>query len=107
MTEVEREYKRLKALFSDMDEKQQAAWDGVCMEAAELKAQLKKLNAAARKSGLVKIDPKNPERQKELPVSKMITRISANYLSYMSRIAHALGKPVQEDEDDSFEEEYG
>ena len=55
----------------------------------------------------MKIDPKNPERQKELPVSKMITRISANYLSYMSRIAHALGKPVQEDEDDSFEEEYG
>ena len=103
MTEVEREYKRLKALFADMDEKQQAVWDGVCMEAA----QLKKLNAAARKSGLVKIDPKNPERQKELPVSKMITRISANYLSYMSRIAHALGKPVQEDEDDSFEEEYG
>ena len=38
MTEVEREYKRLKALFADMDEKQQAAWDGVCMEAAELKA---------------------------------------------------------------------
>ena len=107
MTEVEREYKRLKALFADMDEKQQAVWDGVCMEAAELKAQLKKLNAAAQKSGLVKIDPKNPERQKELPVSKMITRISANYLSYMSRIAHALGKPVQEDEDDSFEEEYG
>ena len=31
MTEVEREYKRLKALFADMDEKQQAAWDGVCM----------------------------------------------------------------------------
>ena len=61
------------------------------------------------RGGIVQVcfDPKNPERQKELPVSKMITRISANYLSYMSRIAHALGKPVQEDEDDSFEEEYG
>ena len=105
MTEIDKEYKRLIGLFDD--EKQRAAWDGVCKEAATLKAQLKKLNATAKKSGLVKVDPRNHSRQKELPVSKLITRTSANYLSYMSRIAHALGKPVPEDEDDSFEAEYG
>lgn len=107
MDDVQKEYKRLRGLFEDADEKQKAAYDGAFWEAARLKAELERLHAIADKSGLVKVDPKNPERQKPLPIAQMIVRISSNYLAYTSRIAHALGKSVPDDEDDSFEEEYG
>ena len=107
MDEVQKEYKRLRGLFEDADEKQKAAYDGAFWEAARLKVELERLHAIADKSGLVKVDPKNPERQKPLPIAQMIVRISSNYLAYTSRIAHALGKSVPDDEDDSFEEEYG
>lgn len=102
-----KEYKRLKALFDGADEKQVAAIDGALHEAAKLKCQLDDLNRLADKTGLVLVSPSNPARQKELPVSRMITRVSANYLSYTTRIANALGKSIPDEEDDDFEKEYG
>lgn len=107
MDEVQKEYKRLRALFDDADEKQKAAYDGAFWEAARLRCEIEKLHEVASKTGLVKVDPENPSRQKPLPIAQMIVRISSNYLAYTSRIAHALGKSVPDDEDDSFEEEYG
>lgn len=106
MDDVKKEYQRLQALFADADEKQKAAYDGAFWEAAKLKAELAKLHAIADKSGLVKIDPNNPTRQKPLPIAQMIIRVSSNYLAYTSRIAHALGKSVPDDEDEDFENEY-
>ena len=107
MIESEREYKRLKGLLSDMDEKQQAVLDGVCREAAEIRAQLSALNETAKKSGLVMVDKTNPTRQKELPVSRALTKLRASYNACINILSNALGKQVPEDEDDSFEEEYG
>lgn len=106
-TPEETEYRRLKALFDGADEKQVAAIDGALREAAKLKCQLDDLNKLADKTGLVLVSSANPARQKELPVSRMITRISANYLSYTTRIASALGKSIPDEEDDDFEKEYG
>ena len=104
---VKREYERLRKLFDGSDENQLAAIDGALVEAAKLRWQLKRLNDIEEQSGLVRVDKNNPMHQKELPVSRMITRVSANYLSYTTRIANALGKSIPDEEDDDFEREYG
>lgn len=103
---VQQEYDRLKALFNGSDEKKLQAIDGAIREAAILRIQLRSLNQMAKQSGLVKIHPKNPMLQKELPIARMITRVSSNYLSYTTRIANALGKSLPDDGDDEFENEY-
>lgn len=97
---VEQEYDRIKALFDGVDEKQIALVDGSIIEAARLRVELNRLNEIVKVTGLVKIHPDNPAIQKELPVSKMITKVRANYLSYISRLSALLGKNVDGEEND-------
>lgn len=97
---VDAEYERIKALFEGVDEKQIALVDGSIREAARLRVELNRLNEIVKVTGLVKIHPKLPTVQEELPVSKIITKVRANYLSYISRLSALLGKNVDEDDDD-------
>ena len=98
--EVQQEYSRIKLLFEGVDEKQISLVDGAIMEAARLRVELERLNEIVKITGLVAVNPANQSQQKELPVSKMITKVRANYLSYISRLSALLGKNVGEDDDD-------
>jgi hypothetical protein len=98
--EEEREYERIKGLFKDCDENQITLLDGAFWEAARLRVELNGLHKIIKESGLVKVNPKNPSMQKELPVSKLIVKTRANYLNYIAKLANILGKTVTEDEDD-------
>lgn len=96
--EVEEEYARIRALFDGADEKQAALLDGAFWEAARLRAELDRLHGIIEKSGLIKIDPTDPRRQKELPVSRMVVKVRANYLNYVAKLAAILGKNIGEDD---------
>lgn len=98
--EVEREYSRIKALFDGVDEKQLAIIDGTIWEAARLRIELNRLHDIVAKTGLLKLHPENPAIQKELPVSKMIVKVRANYLNYIAKLAAVLGRNVDDDEND-------
>jgi hypothetical protein len=100
MLEVSQEYARIKALFDGVDEKQLALIDGSIIEAARLRCELDRLHEIVKVTGLVKVHPDNPGMQKELPVSKMITKVRANYLSYIAKLSGVLGKDVGEEDDD-------
>ena len=41
--------------------------------------------------------------QKELPVSKLIVKTRANYLSYINKLSQILGTVVDEDDEDFVE----
>ena len=97
---VQTEYERIKELFQGVDEKQISLVDGAIMEAARLRVELERLNEIVKITGLVAVNPAKQSQQKELPVSKMITKVRANYLSYISRLSALLGRNVGEDEDD-------
>lgn len=101
---VIREYERLKEQLKDVDEKQLALVDGSILEAARLKVELDELNLIIKETGLLKYNPKNLAQQKELPVSKMITKVRANYLSYITRLSSLLGKNLTLDEEDDLNE---
>ncbi|BAL83531.1 putative phage protein [Selenomonas ruminantium subsp. lactilytica TAM6421] len=96
---IQKEYERLKALFEKADDVQMALADGLLQEAATIKVQMDMLNEVASRTGLVKIDAKNPARQKELPVSKVLAKQRANYVAYIQRIRSLLDVEDNEDDD--------
>lgn len=100
---VEKEYRRLKSLFDGCEEKQLELIDGMIWEAARLKVELDRMNEIVKRTGLIRINQSKPEMQQELPVSKMITRVRANYLNYIAKLSSILGKNI-EDEDDELDE---
>lgn len=98
--EVQKEYERIRNLFSNCDETQLAVVDGAIWEAARLRAELNGLNEIIAQTGLIKVNPQNPNMQKELPVSRMVVRVRANYLNYISKISSILGKSITDDEEE-------
>jgi len=98
--EVTKEYERIKALFAGCDEKQIDLLDGAIWEASRLRVELDRLNEIVTKTGLIKVHPTNPDMQKELPVSRMIVKVRANYLNYIAKLSNILGRNVDEEDND-------
>jgi hypothetical protein len=94
------EYERIRTLFEGVDEKQLALVDGAIWEAARLRIELNRLHEIVERTGLVKVHPDNPTRQKELPVSRLIVKVRANYLNYIAKLSSILGKNVLDEDDD-------
>lgn len=98
--EVQKEYERIKELFAGVDEKQMQLIDGALWEAARLRVELNDLNKIIKETGLLKTKPGDPSMQKELPVSKLVVKVRANYLNYIAKLSNVLGKNIEEEEDD-------
>lgn len=98
--EVQKEYERIKELFSGVDEKQMQLIDGALWEAARLRVELNDLNKIIKETGLLKTKPGDPSMQKELPVSKLVVKVRANYLNYIAKLSNVLGKNIEDEEDD-------
>ena len=98
MTEIQQEYERIKALFADVDEKQLQLVDGAIIEAARLRVELDRLHEIVKVSGLVKVDPNNPMRQKVLPVSKELPKVRAGYTNIIFKLARVLGSSVTDED---------
>ena len=97
---IQKEYERLKNLFDGIYENNLSLLDGSLMECARLKVELDDLHEIVKETGLIKFNPNNMSQQKELPVSKLITKVRANYLSYVSRLSGILGKNILDDVED-------
>ncbi len=95
-----KEYERLKGLFEGIDENQISLVDGTLWEAARLKIELDELHEVIKETGLIKYNPKNPIQQKELPVSKLIVKVRANYLNYIAKLSALLGKNINDEDED-------
>ncbi|WP_338630420.1 zinc-binding protein [Clostridium baratii] len=100
-----KEYNRIKELFSGVDEKQLSLVDGAIVECARLKVELDDLHEIVKETGLIKYNPNNMSMQKELPISKMIVKVRANYLNYISKLSNLLGKNIEDEEDELSEYE--
>lgn len=101
--EIQQEYERIKNLFAGSDEKQLQLIDGAIRECARLRVELDDLHEIIKESKLIKINPNNPTMQKELPVSKLIVKVRANYLNYIAKLSNMLGVNI-EDEDEDLED---
>ena len=98
LTQIKKEYKRIRALFTDVDEKQLKLVDGAILEAARLRVELDRLNEIVKVSGLIKVDPNNPMRQKVLPVSRELPKVRAGYANIIFKLAKVLGASAGEED---------
>lgn len=98
MTDIAAERQRIMNLFEGVDEKKLALVEGAIEEAARLRNDLDRLHEIAAQSGLVKYDPDNPARQKELPVSRMLPKVRAAYINYIYKLGKILDKNVAEED---------
>lgn len=92
------EYERLRGLFAGVDENQLALVDGAIHEAARLRAELDSLHEIVKITGLVLYDKNNPNRQKELPVSRMLPKVRAGYTNIVFKLSRVLGAVVNEED---------
>lgn len=97
---IQKEYERIKNLFEGVDESQLQLVDGLIVEAARCKVELDDLHQVVKETGLMQVHPNNPNLQKELTVSKMIVKVRANYLSYITKLSQLLGTTVEDDDED-------
>ena len=97
MTDITSEYDRIKALFADVDEKQLQLVDGAIFEAARLRVELDRLNVIVNRSGLIKVAPNNPARQKSLPVSRELPKVRAAYINIIFKLARVLSASINDD----------
>lgn len=98
MTELQKEYERIKALFADVDEKQLQLVDGAIIEAARIRRELDNLYEISKVTGLIKVDANNPARQKVLPVAKELPKLRASYTNIIFKLAKILGASVNEED---------
>lgn len=97
---IEEEYQRIKALFDGVDEKVLSLIDGAILESARIKIELDDMHEIVIKSNLIKVNKENPLLQKELPISKLLTKQRANYINYISKLAGVLGKTEEEEDEE-------
>lgn len=98
------EYERIKALFSDVDEKQLALLDGLFIESARLKVELDEMNEIIKETGRIVTNPANPKMQKELPVSKVIEKTRASYTNVITKLSSILGKSLTDEDFNDLED---
>lgn len=98
MDEIQKEYKRIKAIFKETDKKQLSLLDGLILEAARTRVDLNNLQSVAKKTGLLKINPSSPFMQKELAVSRVLPKVRASYTNMMFKLAKALSNDIDEDD---------
>lgn len=96
---VQEEYKKLKEVFEGTDDKQLELLEGTFWETARLRVELNQLYAVVKQTGLLLVKDGKPSMQKELPVSKLIVKVRANYLNYISKLSSILGRSVDEDDE--------
>ena len=58
------------------------------------------MHEIVKESNLIKVNKENPSLQKELPISKLLTKQRANYINYISKLAGVLGRTEEEEEDE-------
>ncbi|WP_338658786.1 hypothetical protein [Paraclostridium sordellii] len=97
---IEEEYKRIKALFDGVDEKVLSLIDGAILESARMKVELDDMHEIVIESNLIKVNKENPLLQKELPISKLLTKQRANYINYISKLTNVLGKTEEEEDEE-------
>ncbi len=95
------EYKRLKSLFSLVDDSKKELVDNMIHQAAFMKVELDKLQGQIRKYGAVQISTKGSQRQTE--AAKYYTKLVNSYGTVIKTLNTILGTQV-DDGDDVFDE---
>lgn len=98
LTKVNKEYKRLKSLFKEVDENKTKLVDELLQRASFLKVQLKDLEDDISKSGVIQKSNKGNMRMN--PAYKIYLNSVAVYQSIIKTLNQIMGQNVIDGEDE-------
>jgi hypothetical protein len=98
------EYKRLRSLFSSVDETKTELVDNLIQQAAFMKVELGILQNQIKKHGAVQVSSKGAQRQTE--AAKYYTKLVNSYGTVIKTLNSIMGKNIV-DEDDEFDKFIG
>lgn len=98
---IDIEYKRLKSIFSNVDESKSELVDNLIQQSAFMKVELEILQEQIRKYGAVQISNKGAQRQTE--AAKYYTKLVNSYGTVIKALNSVMGKNIDEG-DDAFDE---
>ena len=98
--EYQKELARWNELFNQTDENTKKAADGLIRKAAFLHSMCWELEQAIEASGAIKIHPKYPDIQKQVPAVKEYARLSESYANIVNKLNALRLKNVVEDNDE-------
>ncbi len=98
---IDLEYKRLKDLFTNVEESKSELVDNLIQQAAFMKVELEVLQEQIRKYGAVQMSNKGLQRQTE--AAKYYTKLINSYSTTIRTLNSVMGKST-DDSDDAFDE---
>ena len=98
---IDKEYRRIRSLFSSVDETKTELVDNLIQQAAFMKVELSKLQDQIRNHGAIQISSKGAQRQTE--AAKYYTKLVNSYGTVIKTLNTILGTQVN-DGDDAFDE---
>ncbi|GAA0313736.1 hypothetical protein GCM10008967_00280 [Bacillus carboniphilus] len=98
--EYEKELAKLSEIFTDVEESKRKLVEGLCEDAAFLKAENYVLKETLSKTGMVKIHPEHLELQKPIEASKQYLKNVNSYAVIVKTLNGVLNKNMIEDEDE-------
>ena len=101
MIKTQKEYLKLKVLFSSVDEAKTELVDNLINQAAFMKVELDKLQEQIRKYGAIQTSNRGAQRQTE--AAKYYTKLVNSYGTVIKTLNSILGTQV-DDGDDAFDE---
>lgn len=96
---IENAKREIIAKFAGADESKLGALAPLIEQAAYEQLFLRRLNEQAAATGLVKIHPEHPDRQRSLPVSKEIAKHAATLTNIMDKLMKHLMVDGDEEDD--------
>lgn len=98
------ELSKLNEIFKDVDESNKKLVEGLIQDAAFLYAENYFLKQTLKKTGMVKVHPKNEALQKVIPAAKEYRQNLNSYSIVIKTLNSVLQKKIEDDDDlDEFE----
>ena len=94
---IEKEYKRLKTLYVDLDDEQRDCIDGLLRRAAYMRVTLEDYESDLDTKGYVEMftqSEKAPPYERERPVARLYNTMNRNYQTIMKQLTEAMPEPT-------------
>ncbi|URZ06479.1 hypothetical protein [Clostridium felsineum] len=99
----EQELEKLNNLFKEVEESRRQLTEGLIESAAFLFAENKEIEGLLNKTGMIKVHPKHPELQKNIPAAEQY-RKNLNSYSIVIKSLNSVLDTVNNDDDDDMDE---
>lgn len=96
----EKELNKLNQIFADVEESKRKLVEGLILDAAFLKSENFELKETLKKTGMIKINPKDSSLQKKVLAAEQYLKNVNTYATVIKSLNSVLDAKIEDDDDD-------